>query len=69
MPKNMTAKQLKEEIKNALDKVPENRLPDVLWYLQEVQESSSAEYFNAQHLKKSCKKTESSLRNSLSDYY
>ena len=48
----MAAKDLKLEIQKLLDQVPENSLPDVLLYLQEVQKRTASEITNAQHLEK-----------------
>lgn len=48
----MTTKDLKVEIQKALNTVPENKLEDVLAYLQEVQKRSAAEITHSPHLKK-----------------
>ena len=48
----MTTVQLKNEIQNVLDKVPENVLQDILYYLKDFQAKTKDQIDKSRHLRK-----------------
>jgi len=47
----MTTVQLKNEIQNVLDKVPENVLQDILYYLKDFQTKTKDQIDKSRHLR------------------
>ena len=48
----MTSRQLKTEIQNTLDKIPENALQDILDYLKAIQSTTKEQVELSRNLKK-----------------